>query len=236
MIFLFVPYYDKWNDYFQQCLDNQTEEFVLMKYNRKEMGDYWTHACNFFLKQLKTYRGITNDDVVCIMNNDIRFGWDLMAAGNKVKENEILIPFGSDIQIDWKTKKMIKGNRIDTFPGRTFFMKATDFINSGGFSKLLPHYLSDYDFGIRMIKKGMRVVVMNQPIRHIDHPKNNNPWSIRSTNNPVFWTIFLLKHGRNRYFFLNLLKVWAGLILKINQNEQIKKESSKSNQDSKKRT
>ncbi len=217
MIFVFVPYYDKWNDYFQNCLDFQTEQFHLMKYNRKETGDYWTHACNFFLEQMKTYRGITNDDVICIMNNDIRFSSDLMAEGGKVKENEILIPDECGIQIDWKTKKITKadstGDPIDTFPGRTFFMKAPDFINSGGFSKLLPHYLSDYDFGIRMIKKGMRIGTMNQSIHHVEHPKNNNPWSIRSANNPVFWTIFLLKHGRNRYFFLNLLKVWAELIL-----------------------
>ncbi len=213
MIFLFVPYYDKWNDYFQNCLDFQTEQFHLMKYNRKDMGGYWSGACNFFLKQIKTYRGITNNDVVCIMNNDITFSNDLMAEGNEVRENEILIPFGSGVQIDWKTKKMVYGLRIDTFPGRTFFMKATDFMNSGGFSKLLPHYLSDYDFGIRMIKKGMTVRSIFEIVDHIEHPKNNNPWSIRSANNPVFWTIFLLKHGRNRYFFLNLLKVWAELIL-----------------------
>ena len=214
MIFVFVPYYDKWNDYFQNCLDNQTAEFILMKYNTKDTGGYWSNACNYFLKQIKTYRGLTYDDVICIMNNDITFSDDLMAEGNKIGENEILIPDGSDIQIDWKTKKMIKGDRIDTFPGRTFFMKAPDFINSGGFSKLLPHYLSDYDFGIRMIKKGMIVRTMNQPIHHVDHAKNYNPLCIRSVNNPLFWTIFLLKHGRNRYFFLNLLKVWAELILK----------------------
>ena len=216
MIFLFVPYYEKWNDYFQNCLDNQTAEFVLMKCSQEDVGGYWSNKCNFFLKQIKTYRGISYDDVICIMCNDIMFGADLMAEGSKVKENEIMIPFGNGIQIDWKTKKMIKryGHLIDTFPGRTFFMKAPDFMKSGGFSKLLPHYLSDYDFGIRMIKKGMIVKTMNAVIRHAEHPKNNNPWSIRSTNNPVFWTIFLLKHGRNRYFFLNLLKVWAELILK----------------------
>jgi len=213
MIFVFVPYYDKWNDYFQKCLDNQTAEFILMKYNAKEMGGYWGGACNYFLKQIKTYMGITYDDTICIMCNDITFSDDLLAEGNKVKKNEILIPDGYDIQIDWKTKKIAKGDRIDTFLGRTFFMKAPDFIRSGGFSKLIPHNLSDYDFGIRMIKRGMIVRTMDRPIHHADHAKNHNPWSIISVNNPLFWTIFLLKHGRNRYFFLNLLKVWAELIL-----------------------
>ena len=213
MIFVFVPYYDKWNDYFQNCLDRQTAEFHLMRYNRKVTGDCWSHACNFFLKQMKTFRGIGSEDVVCIMNNDILFD-DLMAKGSQVKTGEILIPEGSGIQIDWKTKQMINGSRIDTFPGRTFFMTAPDFIHSGGFSKLLPHYLSDYDFGIRMIKKGMVVKEMSARVQHVDHPKNTNPWSIRSVNNPFFWTVFLLKHCMNRYFFLNLLKVWAELILR----------------------
>jgi len=214
MIFVFVPYYDKWNDYFQNCLDNQFAEFMLMKYNRKELGGYWSSACNFFLKQIKTYRGLTDEDVICIMNNDIMFGDYLLTEGAKVRKNEILIPDGYGIQIDWKTKKITKGGRIDTFPGRTFFMTAPDFINSGGFSKLPPHYLSDYDFGIRMIKKGMAVKTMSTQVRHIEHPKNKNPWSARSVNNPFFWTVFLLKHGRNRYFFLNLLKAWAELIKK----------------------
>jgi len=214
MIFVFVPYYDKWPDYFQECLDSQTAEFILMRYDRKEMGGYWSGACNYFLKQLKTYRGLTCEDIVCIMNNDILFGDDLLAEGGKVRENEILIPGGFDIQIDWKTKKFINGSRIDTFLGRTFFMTAPDFINSGGFSRVIPHYLSDYDFGIRMIKRGMIVRTMDKQIHHVDHAKNHNPWSVISVNNPLFWTIFLLKHGRNRYFFLNLLKIWAELFKK----------------------
>ena len=212
MIFLFVPYYETWPDYFQDCLDRQTADFVLMRYDRKEMGGYWTAACNYFLKTLKTYRGITHDDIVCIMNNDIMFTDDFLSEAGGVRPGDILIPNGSGVQIDWRTKRMFNGDRVDTFPGRAFFMTAPDFINSGGFSRLLPHYRSGYDFGIRVIKKGMTVRAMARGIHHVDHPKNCRPLCIRSVNNPIFWTVFLLKHGRNRYFFLNLLKAWAELL------------------------
>ena len=70
MIHLFVPYYGEWHSYFQECLDNQTVEFRLFKYDRKENGGGWTSACNMFHREFKRYRG-TEDDVVCIMNNDI---------------------------------------------------------------------------------------------------------------------------------------------------------------------
>ena len=212
MIFVFVPYYKKWHGYFDECLKRQTTEYYLIKFNRGDFGIGWSGACNHFLNTLKTFRGI-DDDVICIMNNDIRFGGTLFAEGRGVRENEILIPAGCQVQIDWETKSVTTGGRLDTFPGRTFFMRATDFMRSGGFSRLLPHYLGDYDFGIRMIKRGMRVRVMKNGIQHADHPKNTNPWSNRGVNNPLAWTVFLLRHGRNRYFFRNLLKIWGELIL-----------------------
>jgi len=206
MIFVFVPYYDKWNAYFQDCLEDQTAKFHLIKYNREDTGEGWGAACNWFLKTLKTFRGI-EDDVICIMNNDICFYKTLMAEGATVKHNEILISEG--VQINWKDKSITKGT--DTFAGRTFFMTATDFMASGGFS--LPHYLADYDFGLRMAKKGMKIREMKHNIHHAEHPKNTNPWSMRSVNNPLIWTVFLFRHGRNRYLLKNLLKVWWELFI-----------------------
>jgi len=215
MIFLFVPYYDNWNDYFQDCLDGQTEKFYLIKYNRKDTGIGWGAACNWFLKTLKTFRGI-DDDVICIMNNDIRFNKTLMTEGATVRTGEILT--SESVQINWKDKSISEGT--DTFPGRTFFMTATDFMASGGFS--LPHYLADYDFGLRMVKHGMKIRKLQNEVIHVDHPKNTNPWSMRSVNNPLVWSVFLLRHGRNRYFILNLLKIWYELI-KPNRDENRKR-------------
>ena len=213
MIFVFVPYYGKWNGYFQKCLDRQTERFHLIKYNRKDNNAGWTRACNDFYREFQRFRG-TEGSVVCIMNNDITFGDGFFTEGSTVERGEILIPDGFQTQIDWRTKSVTEGGRIDTFPGRAFFMTAEDFIQSDGFTRSLPHYLADLDFGYKMIRKGMRVNTMVQYIIHATHPVNANPWSARSNNNPLFWTIFLLRNGRNRYIFINLIKSWVELFRK----------------------
>lgn len=210
MIFVFVPYYGKWHDYFQKCLDRQSEKLHLIKYNRKDNNVGWTRACNDFYREFKRFRG-TEDSVICIMNNDITFDDTFFSEGMNVKHGEVLIPDGCQVQITWENKGVTEGERIDTFPGRAFFMTAEDFICSGGFTWLLPHYLSDYDFGYKMIRRGMRVRTMTRRIRHVPHPVNTNPWSARSVNNPMAWTIFLLRNGRNKYLFINLLKAWAAL-------------------------
>jgi len=208
MIYIFVPYYNQPDEKFCECLARQTVDYKLLKYDRRANKDYWSHACNVFYHEMRRYRGIEPNDVVCIMNSDITFSDTLIEEGSTVNSGEILIPRGCGIEINWQRKKFFRGSRIDTIPGRCFFMRMGDFLNSGGFSRLLPHYLSDYDFGIRMKRKGMKINLMNQPIYHKKHSLNTRTFSVLNPKNPVFWMIFLLKHGRNRYFFINLLKIW----------------------------
>jgi len=208
MIYLFVPYYGEWHSYFQECLDNQAEKFWLFKYDRKENGVGWTSACNMFHREFSRYRG-TEDDVICIMNNDITFGDFFLSEGYEVDTGTVLIPRDSGVSFDWSNKRCHHG--LDTFPGRAFFMTAPDFIKSGGFSRLLPHYLSDLDYGFKLTKRGMRIEEMNHSINHESHPVNRNAWSVRSVNNPVSWTVFLLRWGRNRYILKNLLTSWLEL-------------------------
>ena len=210
MIYLFIPYYGVWPDYFTECLNRQTVKHRIFKYDRKENGGGWTHACNLFYKSFIQWRG-TEDDIVCIMNNDITFDDNFLSEGCRVEPGTILIPKDTGISIDWRTRKCSHGS--DTFPGRAFFMNAADFINSGGFCSLIPHYLADYDYGYKLVKKGMKIVEMTQGIKHEPHPVNRNPWTARSVNNPIAWTIFLLRNGRNKHIFLNLLKVWSELLM-----------------------
>jgi hypothetical protein len=74
--------------------------------------------------------------------------------------------------------------------------------------RVIPHYLSDYEFGIIQIKKGLIPKKLNVNIYHPEHEKEKNPFSVVSPDNPFYWSIFLLKVGRNRYFLINLLKAW----------------------------
>ena len=208
MIHLFVPYYGGWPSSFQECLDRQTVKFRLFKYDTKEADCGHASAVNLFHREFKRYRG-TADDVICIMCNDITFDDNFLSEGYSVEPGAVLIPRGTGISFDWRTMRTSHG--ADTFSGRAFFMRAPDFIKSGGFSRLIPHYLSDYDYGFRMVREGMRIDEMIQGIKHDSHAVNTNAWSVRSVNNPVSWTVFLLRWCCNRHIFLNILKSWYRL-------------------------
>ena len=210
MIYLFIPYYHEDSDGFRKSLDKQTVPFKTIRRNRKRDKIYWSRACNDFYKDLKKYRGIKDDDVICIMNNDISFPPTFFEEGQKVKEGRVLVPEG--ININWKFKQFYPHRNphlsTNAFAGRAFFITAKDFKNSKGFSRLLPHYLSDYEFSIRVLKK-CKPILMKQKITHDNHPKEASTFSVLNPGNPIFWTIFLLKCGLNKYFFINLVKIWA---------------------------
>ena len=214
MMFVFIPYWNESTKGFKESLANQTIPFDgdlntnrIVWRNRRRDKIYWTKTCNDFYKQIQLYRGIKDDDVICIMNNDISFDSDFFEKGSKVKRGQVLVPTG--IRIDWSKKGFHSGG-LDCFSGRAFFMTYRDFIDSKGFCRLLPHYLSDLEFGIRQLKK-LKLIEMDSKIIHKPHPKTTG-FKILSEDNPIFWTIFLLKAGRNRYLPLNILKAWYDAI------------------------
>jgi len=211
MLFLFVPYYNEPTKEFLESIENSTVKFGgdtyanrLIYRDRKRAGIYWTKSVNDFYDYVKSCRGVNPSDVVAICNSDISFNSDLIEEGMKVKEGEVYIPEG--IRIDWSEKSFLTSDYMaDTFAGRCFFMTYGDFKRSGGFSKFLPHYLSDYDFGIKMLKK-LRPVIMTNKIKHSHHSQVTG-FNMISVNNPIFWTMFLLRHF-NLYTLINIGKAW----------------------------
>jgi len=212
MLFLFVPYYNEPTKEFLESIENSTVKFGgdthanrMVSMNRKSNGIYWTKAVNDFYKFIKSCRGVKDDDVVAIMNSDISFSPGLLAEGMEVKPGEVYIPEG--IEISWRDKQFTPSRLgADTFPGRCFFMAYADFLALGKFCKLLPHYLSDYDYGLKALKT-LKPVIMGNKIIHDDHPKVTKPFKMISNTNPIFWTVFLLRHP-NLYTPLNILKAW----------------------------
>jgi len=216
MLFLFVPYYNAPTKGFSESLENSTIKFGgdtyasrLIYRDRKRVGIYWTKAVNDFYDYVKSCRGVKGTDIVAICNSDISFNSDFLEEGMKVKPGEVYIPEG--VFINWQKKDFITLQLdnilgVCTFPGRSFFMTYGDFMKMGKFCKSLPHYLSDYDYGIRTLKHLKPVLMLNK-ITHDDHPKVTKPFSMISTTNPFFWTIFLLRHP-NRHTLTNILKAW----------------------------
>lgn len=199
---VFTPYhsYDSIN-----FMGGQTIRYELIKRDTKKDKIYWSEACNDFYKMMKEFSGV---DVICIMCNDISFPDDFLEQGSKVKQGEILIPSNQGVLVYWRDKKFLMPTPFpNCFNGRCFFMTYKDFVESGGFSKWLPHYLSDYDFALRQVKRGLKIKLMDAEIIHKSHQKETKVFSILCPYNPIFWTIFLLRHF-NRYTPINILKAW----------------------------
>jgi hypothetical protein len=220
MIYALLPYYNKHSKGFTESLKSQIEKIVLYSVDRKSQKIYWTETMNYLWKIICKDKTITDNDVICILNNDISFDKDYFTKGSAVQRGEIWIPKTVEndeivehgIQIDWSKKKFFYGRIVDCFPARGIFMKVIDFRNSGGFNKWLPHYLADYEFSIRMIKRGLIPRKMTAEIIHEPHSKKAWIFSKLNPDNPIAWTIFLFKCCPKRYLSLNILKAWVSAL------------------------
>lgn len=209
MIYVFIPYYNEDTPEFKKSLESQTyKDYRIIRRDRKRDKIYWTKAVNDFWRECERWQGTKDDDIICIMNNDIEFVPNFFAYANwYIKDKQIYFPFNSACRVNFGTKEFFEGTaNFNTFIGRCFFMKLSAFKESGGFCKLLPHALSDIDFGLRALKNFTFCMTYN--IKHDEHGYEPiSKWSLRAYNNPILWTIFLLKHP-NRYTLLNIAKSW----------------------------
>ena len=206
-LFVFVPYWNEHTKGFTESLANQTDvSYRLITRDRKKDNIMWTKALRDFQKECKRFLA-KDSDVICVMNNDVEFGKDLFKLGSSVSQGDVFIGYGCGVEINWKHKQFLfSSNKIDSFLGRCFFMTLGDF-KKIKFSRLLPHALADIDFGIRVVKK-LNPYFLDCVFNHQDHPyKRVSRFSLLSYENPILWTIFLLKHF-NRYTLKNIIKAW----------------------------
>lgn len=206
-LFVFVPYWNEHTKEFTDSLSKQTEvSYRLITRDRKKDGIMWTKALRDFQKECKRFLA-KDSDVVAVMNNDVKFDKNLFKLGSSVDAGSVYIPFDCSVEINWKHKHFsFGGKKIDSFLGRCFFMTLGDF-KKIKFSRLLPHALADIDFGIKAVKT-LTPYFLGCEFSHPDHEyKKVNKFSLLSYENPILWTIFLLKHP-NRYTLLNIIKAW----------------------------
>ena len=117
---------------------------------------------------------VDSDDIVLILNDDTIFDERFLEHGlNRLKENSKSLLIAECFSLETKEifdRGVFFDDRKFTFRSsednsetncastRGLFINAVDFIDLGGFyPKLLPHYLSDYEFTIRASKKGYSI-------------------------------------------------------------------------------
>lgn len=203
---------------------------------------WWAGALHQGYRWLKR-QVLRTDDLVLIINDDTQFDADFLAnAVNAIKPKGLLLAqlynqAGEFVEagvvwdwarFDWSGVKSVEG--INCFSTRGLFLQWGDFREIGGFHPiLLPHYLSDYEFTMRAHARGFHLISAHDVclrynehltgIRNVQDKSVINAirkgLSIKSANNPVYWTSFILLACPARYMFRNIAIVWRRFLIPI---------------------
>jgi GT2 family glycosyltransferase len=119
---------------------------------------------------------VNADDLVLIINDDTRVEADFIATGISLLGNERGVMLHAQcrdeetdevlddgVRVDWRRlcfSQVHDTEQVNCLSTRGLFMRVTDFLASGGFRpRLLPHYLSDYEFTIRAQRQGLSPLI-----------------------------------------------------------------------------
>jgi GT2 family glycosyltransferase len=188
-------------------------------------------------------QSIPDDDLVLIANDDIEFDACLLekivsymqknpnymvSAMCFSRQTGELLDRG--VTVDWRALSFRQADadyKINCLATRCLFMRASAFRKSKGFfPRLLPHYLSDYEFTIRAYQQGATLAVAPEVRIRYDETTTGLHYfegrgireyfrwvfSIKSPVNPIYLSSFLLLRCPWRWLPFNLIRVWGGFL------------------------
>jgi GT2 family glycosyltransferase len=205
----------------------------------KGIGEWWwtgslQQGCNW-LKE----RNVSPSDMVLIINDDTEFDPDFLKTAVSLldrnsrtlilaqyynRESQKAVETG--ITADWRklTFEIARSpERINCLSTRGLFLRAGDLFETGCFyPRLLPHYASDYEFTMRALRKGMRLITDPTLKLWYDRKKTgyrhfgNDPFwvsvkklfSIKAVANPFVLTVFIALSCPWRFKLISWLRVW----------------------------
>lgn len=207
-------------------------------------GDWWwAGSLQHGIDWLKN-NAINSDDVVLMINDDVKIPPDFIEAGCALLKPGMLMQATIcddttheilDIGVVYEEQKMVfrtpkPGEIVNCLTTNGLFMRWRDLQVIGGFyPHLLPHYLSDYEFTIRAHKKGFRLLVSSELKLYWNRGTTGfriieedglllflrKFFSKKAAGNPVYWTTFLILACPMKYLPLHLVTIWKGALLSI---------------------
>ncbi|MFZ5502759.1 MAG: glycosyltransferase family 2 protein [Pseudomonadota bacterium] len=187
---------------------------------------------------------INDDDIVLMINDDVDIPPDFIETGCALLKSGMLLQAAVcdqvsretlDMGVVYEPRTMLfrppkAGEPVNCLTTNGLFMRWHDLQSIGGFyPRLLPHYLSDYEFTMRAYRKGLVLeslpdlkLYWNRETtgHHVIEEDNLLPFlrkifSKKTPGNPVYRTSFLLLIGSTRYLPFNLTKIWVGVLYRI---------------------
>ncbi len=186
------------------------------------------------------------DDVVLMMNDDIAIDDDFLEVGLRILRHRPHTLLQATI-CDDKTRELLdagmayddrtmrfhparSAEEINCLTTNGLFARWADLDAVGGFHpRLLPHYLSDYEFTIRAGRKGLRLAVSPEitvwwnkettGLRTFDERDFgaflSRYFSRKSALNPLYLTSFSLLVGRVHHIPLHMVKIWGAALRQV---------------------
>ena len=137
-------------------------------------GHWWWAGCLHHACEWLAAKGVSADAVICFLNDDVDIAPDFiaLAVGELAACPDTLLlarqaqgetAGDGGIRADlWRLRFNPESNpsAINCLPTRGLFLRWGDLVRTGGFHpRLLPHYLSDYEFTLRAHRRGLQLRV-----------------------------------------------------------------------------
>lgn len=227
---------------------DQTEEMVREDISNvtvlRGTGDWWWGGS--LQKGLDWLRANVSDQnaIVLMINDDVTFSPEYLEKARSIlrsahgalvlsrlsEEGEVK---ESGVEADWRKltfKIAASPDKINCLSTRGLFVKWGDLSVIGDFHpRILPHYLSDYEFTMRAKRKGLSLQTSPELLIVADdaetgyHKFNGlsffkfmrHYFSKKSALNPFYWTSFVVLTAPLQWILPNVARVWcrAGLSL-----------------------
>ncbi len=189
---------------------------------------------------------ISKSDAVLIINDDTEFENDFLEKAIRVLGNSqkaFLLSRSFDIvtrvvcetgvHVDWKKLTFNNASpeeEINCSSTRGLFMRVGDMIATGGFyPRILPHYLSDYEYTMRAKRNGIalitdesvRLFVNNDTtgihIRSINTLSEfmTNFFHKKSSGYIISWISFVVLCAPTKFVVINLLRILYSIIFNL---------------------
>lgn len=183
---------------------------------------------------------VEDRDIVLFANDDITFDADFLQKAVGILDNldaTLLLPHLRDEKtgipqesgVDANLQKLTfnpaaSPDKINCLPTRGLFMRMSDLRKIGKFHpRLLPHYLSDYEFTIRARRKGLRLVTSADIAIQLDREQTGyrslenldfidfikRYFSKKNVFNPIHWSTFILLTVPKSYIPGHLYRLWV---------------------------
>ncbi|NOT14945.1 MAG: glycosyltransferase family 2 protein [Methylotenera sp.] len=239
------------NDGTADMVNSKIDKLTILK----GPGDWWwAGSLQQGLKWLKENK-VEENDLILFINDDLLFSADYLERACQVMTNKkgvlMLSRFKSGNSEDivetgvfadlkhLRFEQITSQKEINCLSTRGLFVHWKDVTAIGDFHpKLLPHYLSDYEYTIRAHRKGFKCETSAELLIEPNFDTTGyhkiievSLWNFikkyfskKSPNNPIYWTSFVLLTSKPLWLIPSLMRVFKRTITTIFQasSESIK--------------